>query len=209
MHKEFDDDLRNKYGEFIVGADETGRGCWVGPIVGAAVCLPDDFELIGLTDSKKLSEKARNDFSEIIKENAIAWSIKEISADEIDQNGITWANIQVLSLSAQEVADKIGTVNLYIFDQSPKNNLTPQIMFPKADSTSLTVAAASVIAKVYRDDLIMKLHEKYPKYCFDQNKGYIDKNHVDMVNKYGIISNIYRESFNVKGYNKSKQAKLF
>ena len=209
MHKEFDDDLRKKYGNFIVGADETSRGCWVGPIVGAAVCLPSDFELMGLTDSKKLSEKARNDFSEIIKEKALAWSIKEISSDDIDQNGITWANVQVLTLSAQDVTDKIGDVSLYVFDQSPKNNLSPQIMFPKADSTSMTVAAASVIAKVYRDALIMELHEKYPQYNFDKNKGYIDKNHVDMVNKYGIIKGMYRESFNVKGYNKSKQIKLF
>ena len=209
MHKEFDDELREQYGDFVIGSDETGRGCWVGPIVGAAVCLHADFELIGLTDSKKLSEKARNEFSEIIKDNALAWSIQEISSDEIDQNGITWANIQVLTRSAKEVAEKLGEVSLYVFDQSSSNDLSPQIMFPKADSTSMTVAAASVIAKVYRDSVIMKLHEKYPQYCFDKNKGYIDKNHVDMVNKYGIIKGVYRESFSVKGYNKSRQLNLY
>jgi len=107
------------------------------------------------------------------------------------------------------VAEKIGNVSLYVFDQSSCNDLSPQIMFPKADSTSMTVAAASVIAKVYRDSLIMQLHELHPQYCFNQNKGYIDKNHVDMVNRHGIIKGIYRESFNVKGYNKSRQLKLY
>jgi ribonuclease HII len=209
MHKEFDDNLRRKHGHHLVGIDEAGRGAWCGPIVGASVCLPEDFALDGLTDSKKLSENKRIEYYEAIKQQALAYSIQEVSPIEIDKNGITWANIQVMERSAREVERQLGKINIFVIDQSPINSLKPCMMMPKADSTSMSVAAASVLAKVYRDNLMYELSSKHPEYCFKQNKGYIDQKHVDIVNKLGIIKGLYRETYKVKGYNKDTQIKLF
>ena len=203
MHKEFDDKLRAIYGPHLVGCDEARRGSWALSIVGAAVCLPGDFILPGLTDSKALSEKTRNEFSEIIKENALAYSVVEINAEAIDKRGITWANIEVMKQSCLEVKRKLNNVDFYVFDQSPSTGLQPSIIFPKADSISMSVAAASVLAKVYGDNLAREFHEKHPEYGFDKHKGYVNKMHIENVKKYGIIDGIYRKTFKIKGYNKS------
>lgn len=208
MHKEFDDNLRAKYGSNLVGIDEAGRGAWAGPLVAAAVCLPNDFVLEGLTDSKKLSEKKRIEYFEIIKNNALAYSIQEISPEQIDKNGLTWANIQAMELAGQTVKNTLTKVDIYVIDESPCKNFSPLVMMPKADSTSMSVAAASVLAKVYRDEKMYAFSNQYPEYCFQQNKGYIDKNHVDIVNKFGVIAGLYRESYKVKGFNKPTQLKL-
>jgi ribonuclease HII len=200
MHKEFDDNLRTKYGQLIIGCDEVGRGCWASSIVAGAVCLPNDFILPGLTDSKLLKEKTRNEFAAIIKENALAWAVAEITAKEIDERGITWANIEVMKRASLDVAKQLGSVDLYIFDQSPCTSLNPHIMLPKADSTSMTVAAASVLAKTHRDNMLIELGKIYPEYGFENHKGYINKKHIDAVNEYGILENIHRTSFKVKGY---------
>jgi len=208
MHKDFDDNLRKKYGANIIGIDEAGRGAWCGPLVAAAVCLPEDFILDGLTDSKKLSENKRKEYYELIKENAISYSIQEISAKEIDKNGLSWANIQAMERAGLYVAEKVNKVGVFVIDQSPCKSLNPHVMLPKADSTSMSVAAASVLAKVYRDELMYAFSNQYPDYCYQQNKGYIDQNHVEIVNRIGIIKGLYRESYNVKGYNKPTQLKL-
>jgi len=208
MHKDFDDNLRKKYGANIIGIDEAGRGAWCGPLVAAAVCLPEDFILDGLTDSKKLSENKRKEYYELIKQNALAYSIQEITPSEIDKNGLSWANIQAMERAGLNVAEKVDKVSVYVIDQSPCKSLNPYIMMPKADSTSMSVAAASVLAKVYRDELMYAFSDQYPDYCYGQNKGYIDQAHVNAVNKFGIIKGFYRESYNVKGYNKPTQLKL-
>jgi len=208
MLKDFDDSLRIKHGSNLVGIDEAGRGAWCGPLVAAAVCLPPDFTLEGLTDSKKLSESKRIEYSKIIKEKALAYSIQEISPEEIDKNGLTWANIQAMERAGKDVACKIEIVSVYVIDQSPCNSLYPFVMLPKADSTSLSVAAASVLAKVYRDELMCALSNQYPDYNYEKNKGYIDKDHIKAVNELGIVKGLYRESYNVTGYNKPTQMKL-
>jgi len=208
MHKEFDDNLRAKHGKHLVGIDEAGRGAWCGPLIAAAVCLSPDFVLDGLTDSKKLSENKRIEYYELIKENALAYSIQEIKPVEIDTHGITWANVQAMERAAKKVEAEINEVNLFVIDQSPCKSLNPHLMMPKADSTSMSVAAASVLAKVYRDNLMYALSNQYPDYCYNQNKGYIDQNHIDIVHKLGIIKGLYRETYNVKGFNKPTQLKL-
>ena len=208
MLKAFDDELRIKYGDNLVASDECGRGCWAGPLVAAAVCLNPDFHLDGLTDSKKLSENKRIEYDKIIRENALAYSIQEISPSEIDKNGLTWANIQSMERACNQVVEKIGSASVYVIDQSPCNSLSPCVMMPKADSISMSVAAASVLAKVYRDDLMYALSNKYPGYGYSKNKGYIDKEHIRVVNELGIVKGLYRESYNVTGYNKPTQFKL-
>jgi ribonuclease HII len=204
MHKDFDDKLREKYGPNIVGCDEVGRGSWALSLVAAAVCLPNNFVLPGLTDSKNLSEKNRNEFDRIIKANAISYSIVEIDAKTIDEKGITWANAEAMKRCCLNVKEELGTVNLFVLDQSPHTSLNPCLMLPKADSTSMSTAAASVLAKVYRDNLALEFHEKYPEYGFDKHKGYINKNHINNVNKYGMVEGAYRKSYKVKGYNHGK-----
>ena len=169
MLKNFDDGLREKWGSKIIFSDEAGRGAWAGPIVAAAVSLPEDFNLLGLDDSKKLSEKKRHEFYDIIMESAI-WSVHVISAKDIDENGIDWANAEVMQRACIDVREKIQGVDLYVLDQSPKNNLSPKYMFPKADGTSLGVAAASVLAKVYRDNFMNEWHEKYPNYNISEEE---------------------------------------
>jgi ribonuclease HII len=208
MHKEFDDKLRKKHGLILVAIDEVARGSWCGPLVAAAVAFPPDFDIPELTDSKKLTAEKREELDCVIKENALAWSIQSISAEQIDRNGITWANIQAMERAGKDVENKLNKIDLFILDQSPCKTLNPHIMIPRADSTSMSVAGASVIAKVYRDSLIKELHNLYPQYGFDKHKGYIDKLHVENVKKYGIIKGVYRESFVVKGFNKTNQTTL-
>ena len=208
MHKDFDDKLRNKYGNIIVGIDECGRGAWASSIVAAGVCFDKDFDLPGLTDSKKLSEKQREEYYDIILSNCLAYSIQEIPAKFIDEYGINIANIKVMEKVAEDILKKLGSVDLFVIDQSPCQSVNPHIMLPKADSTSMSVAGASVIAKVYRDRMMKDLHKTHPGYNFDTNKGYIDNFHVDAVNKHGVIKDVHRESYKVKGFNKPKQIRL-
>jgi ribonuclease HII len=198
--------------KILCGVDETGRGPWAGPIVAAAVILKPDIVIQGLNDSKKLNEKTRIAIEKDIKENALSWGISEISAQEIDKKGLTYANTQVMINAAKIAAEKINLnldeIDLYIIDQSPCSSLRPQIMMPKADSTSACVAAASVLAKNYRDSIIKEIGNKHPEYLFDDHKGYINKVHVDMVKKYGLIDGVHRKSYVVSGYNKPKQINL-
>ena len=208
MLKEFDTQQRKKFGNFIIGIDEAGRGAWAHCLCAAAVCLPDDFDLPGLNDSKKLSEASRFKFFDIIKQNALAYSIQEISAIEIDSYGINWANSKAMERAGLNVQEQLGGVDLFIIDQSPCESLNPSLMFPKADGSSLSVAAASVLAKVHRDTLMVELHEQYPEYNFKNNKGYIDIQHKNTVNKLGVIKGIHRESYKVTGCNKPSQISL-
>ena len=118
----------------------------------------------------------------------------------------------VMYTAAKNAAESIGMtledIKLFIIDQSPCKKLQPQIMMPKADSTSACVAAASVLAKNYRDARIEEIAKQYPEYKFEDHKGYINKLHVDMVNKHGLIPGVHRTSYVVTGYNKPKQINM-
>jgi len=198
--------------KLICGTDETGRGCWSGPLVAAAVILNSDVMIQGLNDSKKLNEKTRLAIEKDIKENSYCWGIAEISPDEIDKRGLTWANEMAMYNAAENAVKSIGltldNVDLFIIDQSPCKKLQPQIMMPKADSTSACVAAASILAKNYRDAKVAEIAEQYPEYNFYDHKGYINKVHVEAVNKHGLIPGVHRTSYVVAGFNKPKQISM-
>lgn len=194
---EFDNDLRHQYGQIIVGIDEVGRGAVAGPIAAAAVILKPDANIVGLTDSKKLTAAKREALYPIIKANALAYDIQYIAADLIDEFGLTWANQEVMLRAAMKVTQSVEKVDLYVIDQSPQFNLKPNMMFPKADSRSLSVAAASVLAKVWRDNYMIDTAKLYPQYKWEDSKGYINSEHKEAIVKYGKIHGLHRFSYNL------------
>ena len=208
----FDSELRLKHGAYIIGCDEVARGCWAGPIVAAAVMFNNDTNINNLNDSKKLSEKNRLKLDSLIKQKAATWAVSEISVELIDKHGINWANTQVMVDACNAACNKINIniddINLYILDQSPCKKLNPHFMLSKADAASASVAAASILAKNYRENIILNYSEKYPQYNFYKHNGYINHHHVEAVNKYGTIEGIHRKSFKVSGYNKAKQINM-
>lgn len=210
---QFDAQIRKeKKIKIICGIDETGRGCWAGPLVAASVIFhPEDF-IDGLDDSKKLSNKQRLNLDEKIKSTCLSWAISEIQVDEIDKKGINFANSQAMKnsaiLAAQKINLKLEEIDFFIIDQSPCKSLNPYMMIPKADSKSASVAAASILAKNHRDAIIKEMSDVYPNYEFSRHNGYINNVHVDAVNSFGLIDGIHRKSFIVSGYNKPKQLSL-
>lgn len=195
--KKFDDELRLKYGRYIAGIDECGRGSLAGPLVAACVVLDERQILEGVNDSKKLSQKRREELYERIITSCISYGIAEISSEEIDKIGIQQANFTAMINAANLAMKHIDELpHLYVIDQGPKNNLKPQLMIPKADSTSLAVAAASIIAKVHHDNVLAKIHEEYPEYDLINNKGYITASHKDAIAKYGL-QNFHRKSYQI------------
>jgi len=203
--KEYDDKLRIQFGSILVGCDEAGRGACAGPIVGAAVAFDENACLPGLNDSKQLTYQQRKSLSKFVKKVALAWHIEFIDAPEIDENGLTWANRQVMLRSANKVAEAVNTdVGLYIIDQSPSFELEPHIMLPKADATSLVVAAASVIAKVARDEYMEKLWLEHKKFDWNKSKGYLTDSHKEAIKKYGMIPGIHRFSYVIKDLQKDE-----
>ena len=196
--KKFDDELRLKYGRYIAGIDECGRGSLAGPLVAACVVLDDRQVLEGVNDSKKLTQKKREELYERIITSCISYGVTEISAEDIDNFGIQQANLNAMINSASKATKYIDELpHLYVIDQGPKNNLSPQLMIPKADSTSLAVAAASIIAKVHHDRVLAKLHEQYPEYDLISNKGYITAKHKEAVVRYGL-QHFHRKSYQLK-----------
>ena len=178
--------------DYICGVDEVGRGPLVGPVVACAVILPKNYYIEGLTDSKKLSKKKRESFFEIINKDALAIGIGVIDNQKIDEINI---------LEASRLAMKIAVNNLKI---KPDVILTDAMKLDmgieeediiKGDLKSITISAASVIAKVTRDKMMEELHNKYPMYNFIKNNGYPTKEHVEAIKKYGIIEE-HRKTFN-------------
>ena len=196
--KKFDDELRLKYGRYIAGIDECGRGSLAGPLVAACVVLDDRQVLEGVNDSKKLTEKKREELYDRIITSCISYGVTEIPAEDIDKNGIQEANLSAMISSAFKATKHIDELpHLYVIDQGPKNSLSPQLMIPKADSTSLAVAAASIIAKVHHDRILAKLHEDFPEYDLINNKGYITAKHKFAIARYGL-QNFHRKSYTLK-----------
>lgn len=197
--KKYDDELRKKFNvDYIIGADEAGRGAWAGPIVGAAVCFDKSFDNDSIRDSKTINEHdARIKIAELIKENALYWHVEMCTACFIDENGITQANKIVLESSCSSIASKIQEPCLFVIDQSPASGLKPLVMTPKADSKSLTVAAASILAKTSRDLMMIDFHEVYPNFNFQNHKGYVNNEHIEEVKKYGRIEYVHRMSYKV------------
>lgn len=177
----------------IAGVDEVGRGPLIGPVVTACVVLPHNFKLEGLTDSKKLSEKKRNEFCEYIKQNALAYSIGVVGPEEIDEINIYQASKKAMLLAIEDIRKKIN-VDYILTDAMPLELDIPSLPIVKGDLKSITISAASVIAKVTRDNMMYELDKKYPQYKFGSHKGYPTKKHIEAINKYGLIEG-YRKTY--------------
>lgn len=166
------------------GTDEAGRGCLAGPVTAAAVLLPEDFNLTLLNDSKQLSEKTREKLRPLIEELAISFSVTHIDPIIIDDINILNASIQAM----QESILKLIPTPLYIIVDGnrfkPLNDI-PYSTIVKGDSKYMSIAAASVLAKTYRDAYMNKIHEEFPMYNWKQNKGYPTKEHREAIKKYG------------------------
>jgi ribonuclease HII len=190
----YERDLWNNGTTFIGGVDEVGRGPLVGPVVTACVVLPKDFKLEGLTDSKKLSEKKRETFYDYIINNCIAYGIGECSPEEIDKYNI----LEATKIAMKKAIDKVKSqldLEYVLIDGNMKFDLDiPYLSIVKGDSKSISIAAASVVAKVTRDRMLIELDKKYPMYGFKDHKGYPTKKHIEAIYKYGLIDG-YRKSF--------------
>ena len=167
----------------ICGTDEAGRGPLVGPVVAAAVILPENFELEGLNDSKKLSEKKREKFFPIIKEKAIAYGIGIVDAKTIDEINIYEAS----RLAMKKAISKMKVEPDYVLTDAMPIPDYPIPVKPiiHGDALSLSIAAASVLAKVTRDHILYELDKKYPQYELKNHKGYPTKRHLELLRKYG------------------------
>lgn len=185
--------------QFVAGVDEVGRGCFAGPVVAAAVILPSNFSKTDkINDSKKLSAKVRKELSEIIKEHALSYAIAEISVSVINEIGIGKAAQMAF---AKAVSDLQKAPDHILTDAFPINAIALQVQTPiiRGDSLSISIAAASIIAKVYRDNLMESLHPQYEAYDFATNKGYGTKKHREAIGKFGL-SDMHRTSFNLSKF---------
>jgi len=185
-----------KKGILEAGCDEAGRGSLAGPVFAAAVILPQDFSLKGLTDSKILPEKKRILFREIIEKMAIAWGVGVAYGNEIDTINIRNASI----LAMHRAMENLGkTPQEILVDGNFFKDFRkiPHHCFVKGDGRFLSIAAASVLAKTHRDDFMKNLHAKYPQYHWDRNKGYATKDHVQAIMKHGF-SPFHRKTFHLK-----------
>lgn len=187
----YETDLYKENITLIAGVDEVGRGPLVGPVVAAAVILPVNYKLEGLTDSKKLSEKKRNQFYEILQKDAVAIGIGEISAKKIDEVNIYEASKLAMLEALKNLKVKPEHV---LIDAMPLDLDIPSTSIIHGDALSLSIAAASVIAKVTRDEEMYELHKKHPEYHFDKHKGYPTKLHLECLEKYGPLEN-YRFTY--------------
>ncbi len=179
--------------KFIAGVDEVGRGCLAGAVVAGAVILDLSIPLpVGLNDSKKLSKKKREAISKEIKQNALAYAVGQIEPDEIDKINILEATKNAMILAIENL--KLKADFLLIDALELKNINLPQKAIIKGDAVSASIAAASIIAKVYRDDLMTRFATKYPEYGFENHAGYGTKAHFEALRDHGATS-IHRKSF--------------
>jgi ribonuclease HII len=189
--KEYEDKLYKQGVTNIAGVDEVGRGPLFGPVVAACVVLPSDFYVGGLTDSKKLSEKKRNYYYDIIISSALDYSVALIEPSEIDEINIYQASKKAMIEAINKINIKIEHV---LIDAMPLELDIPSTSIIKGDAKSITIAASSIIAKVTRDKLMYEIDLKYPMYGFKNHKGYPTKKHIEAIYKHGLIEG-YRHSY--------------
>lgn len=204
--QEYERALRGSGAKYIAGVDEVGRGPLAGPVVTACVILPEDFDVLGVDDSKKLSEKKREELYDVILEKAVAWGIGRADNHLIDEINILEATkvamkeavINADRMLREKTAAEMGTeqgIDHILFDAMTIRDIEiPQTSLIKGDAKSLSIAAASIIAKVTRDREMVEYHKQYPDYAFDSNKGYGTKAHYEGIEKKGITP-IHRRSF--------------
>jgi ribonuclease HII len=176
----------------IAGVDEVGRGPLFGPVVAAAVILPRGFSLPGLNDSKKLTEKKRTEFDQEIRSNAVSWAIAAVDADVIDRINIRQASLLAMRLAVEQLALSPDYLLIDGLDTIEWN--CPQQAVIKGDGVSFSIAAASVIAKVHRDRLLVELDREFPGYGLAQHKGYASPEHLAALERLGP-TRLHRQSF--------------
>jgi len=183
---------RNLGAQSIAGLDEVGRGPMFGPVVAAAVILPLGCRLTGLTDSKLLSEKQRNEFEILVQAKALAWAVAAVDVDTIDRINIRRASLLAMRLAVEHLT--VRPDYLLIDGVDIIEWPCPQQPVVKGDSTSLSIAAASVLAKVHRDRLLVELDEQYPGYGLASHKGYCSREHLDALARLGPTP-LHRKSY--------------
>lgn len=178
----------------IAGLDEVGRGCLAGPVVAAGVIFEPGTDIPEIRDSKVVTEKERLKLSERIKKKAIFWSIKEGSIHEINELNILWASLHTM----QKCVDDMHPNPEYLLVDGNRyiNSLIPYTCLVKGDDRSMSIAAASILAKVYRDELMKELHNRYPEYGWDTNVGYPTPLHKKALKQFGYTK-YHRTTFNL------------
>lgn len=179
------------------GCDEAGRGCLAGSVYAAAVILPPDYHNELLNDSKQLTEKRRYALREVIQRDAVAWAVGVVTPEEIDNINILNASILAMHRALDQLAVRPEAVIVDGNRFKPYGNV-PFSTIVKGDGKYLSIAAASILAKTYRDDYMGKLAEEYPQYDWKSNKGYPTKKHRDAIRKFGTTP-YHRRTFNLLG----------
>ena len=202
-----------KEGLIEAGCDEAGRGCLAGPVFAAAVILPSDFRNEMLNDSKQLTEKKRYQLRVVIEREALAWAVGIVDNKEIDKINILNASILAMHRSLDQLTVRPEyiivdgnrwkpyqelTANDNVNDNDNEPKVVPATTIVKGDGKYLSIAAASILAKTYRDDFMLRIHEEFPQYHWDKNKGYPAKVHREAIRQYGTTP-YHRMSFNLLG----------
>ncbi len=183
-------------GVLEAGCDEAGRGPLAGPVYAAAVILPEGFYHPLLNDSKKMSEKARYELRPIIEQNALAWAVEEVSAEDIDRLNILWASVEGMHRALARLTTRPEMIlvdgnRFKAFEDIPYRTVV------HGDATYASIAAASVLAKTYRDDRMRELAREYPQYGWEHNMGYPTAEHIEAIKRYGYTP-YHRKSFHPK-----------
>jgi ribonuclease HII len=191
--------LKNNYykGKIEAGCDEAGRGCLAGSVYAAAVILPEDYQNELLNDSKQLTEKRRYQLREMIERDAIAWAVGIVTPEEIDKINILNASILAMHRALDQLKVRPEAIIVDGNRFKPYQKL-PHTTIVKGDGKYLSIAAASILAKTYRDDYMNKLAEEYPQYDWLSNKGYPTKKHREAIKQFGITP-YHRKSYNLLG----------
>ena len=184
-------------GVIEAGCDEAGRGCLAGPVYAAAVIMPPDFRNDILNDSKQLTEKKRYQLREIIEREALAWAVGIVDNHEIDEINILRASILAMHRALDQLMVRPEEV-IVDGNRFYKYRNLPHTTIVKGDGKYMSIAAASILAKTYRDDFMLKIHKEYPLYHWDKNKGYPAKVHREAIRQYGTTP-YHRMSYNLLG----------
>ena len=194
--------LKSHYYEGLVeaGCDEAGRGCLAGPVYAAAVILPADYHNELLNDSKQLSERRRYQLREVIERDALSWAVGVVGPEEIDEINILNASFLAMhrALDQLQVRPQAIIVDGNRFKPYPAQSPLPHTCIVKGDGKYLSIAAASILAKTYRDDLMLRLAQEYPFYDWQGNKGYPTRKHREAIRQHGITP-YHRKSYNLLG----------
>lgn len=188
-------ELKYKTNCIEAGCDEAGRGCLAGPVFAAAVILPDNFSNQLLNDSKQLTEKQREKLRPIIEQEALAWAVAQVDNHEIDRINILNASILAMHKALDALNIRPGHI-IIDGNRFKQYNDIPHLCIVKGDGKYMSIAAASILAKTHRDEYMQKIHQEYPDYNWQKNKGYPTRDHRNAIARFGI-TNYHRTSFNL------------